>query len=98
MSHSAYPGDSYEDAFLRIKQALALDEQSLKEISDLSEASFREWLNTKATEIAVKLGYAVGVVMAYIQDLLSIASNFSTSFEEGFRKGYQKTVIAKKRK
>lgn len=97
MSQSAYPGDSYKEAVLRIEKALALDEQTLKEIGKLSEESFRVWLNDVAERIADKLGYAVGFVRAYIEDILSIASNFSASFRDGFRRGYHQSRIIKKR-
>ncbi|WP_217165824.1 hypothetical protein [Streptomyces sp. AC512_CC834] len=88
---NAEPGEVAEfDAVVDALRAVIREQQeSLREIDRLSEASFRLWLNSVAGRIAAAAGVSLARINAFIDDLASIAANMIETGKRAYHDAYR---------
>lgn len=89
MTPAVEPGDESFDAVAeRLSSILRESNQNLQDIREMSNVSFRRWLEKVTVDIAESLGIALAKAQAFLADVLTIAANAGSTFLDAYRKGY----------
>ncbi len=87
---TAEPNEAtYEDAVRRITELIRENIQDIAEIQNVSEISFRAWLNQVVQSAFAGLGVTAAKLQAFVDDITMIVSNARKTFRQAYRDAYQ---------
>jgi hypothetical protein len=83
------PGDaSFQESMAKIAQIMRETQAEVGDIRQMSEVSFRSFLDQVVQRAAERLGIALAAAAALIADMAKIVHRAADSFRQGYRKAY----------